>query len=453
MNTLLESARRIPVCHEADCCVIGGSCTGVFAAVRAARLGARVAIVENNGFFGGVATAGLVHIWHSLHDMARKQQIVAGLTQEILDRLAARDALIVRNPPTQHEAFLLNTEELKIELDRLVSEHQIRPFLHCRFASPVMEGGRMTAAIVEDKSGRRAITARYFIDATGDGDVVARMGLPCTTRPDLQPPTTVAVLENYAAMKQQAPDFRMADAVFDPKYPEALPRTFLWAAALPGRPSAFMVAGTRASGADCSNADSLTQAEIECRRQVRRIMDLLRNNIPGGKGVVLSALSPVIGIRETRHPQCLYSLTESDVLEGKPFPDAIAYGTYGCDIHHSDSPGITMRYLDGREVYNEPGQPAVWRRWRDEASGVTPFYQIPYRCLVPGADTNVLVAGRLMDADRGAYGAIRVMVNCNQTGEAAGVACALALESNTPVGQLDPAQLRRRLADGGSFVN
>ena len=60
MTVIYEKARETPVVHECDLCVIGGSCTGLFAAVRAARLGASVALVENNGFFGGVATAGLV---------------------------------------------------------------------------------------------------------------------------------------------------------------------------------------------------------------------------------------------------------------------------------------------------------------------------------------------------------------------------------------------------------
>jgi len=82
MDTVHEPARDIPVADEVDICVIGGSCTGVFAAVRAARLGARVAIVEEQGFFGGVATASLVNVWHSLFDTTGEQQIIGGLTEE-----------------------------------------------------------------------------------------------------------------------------------------------------------------------------------------------------------------------------------------------------------------------------------------------------------------------------------------------------------------------------------
>ena len=74
LNLVHESPREIPVIHECDLCVVGGSCTGVFAAVRAARLGAKVALLENQGFFGGVAGAGLVHVWHSLRVMVNCNQ-------------------------------------------------------------------------------------------------------------------------------------------------------------------------------------------------------------------------------------------------------------------------------------------------------------------------------------------------------------------------------------------
>ena len=62
MNTVFEPGRQIPIAWEGDLCVLGGSATGVFAAVRAARLGARVCIVERQNYFGGTATAGLVNI-------------------------------------------------------------------------------------------------------------------------------------------------------------------------------------------------------------------------------------------------------------------------------------------------------------------------------------------------------------------------------------------------------
>jgi flavin-dependent dehydrogenase len=91
----IEESFKTPVAGDFDVCVIGGSCTGVFAALRAAQEGARVALIELSGFFGGVATAGLVDIWHTLYDCEGGRQVIGGLTQEMLERLGARGAVAI----------------------------------------------------------------------------------------------------------------------------------------------------------------------------------------------------------------------------------------------------------------------------------------------------------------------------------------------------------------------
>jgi hypothetical protein len=450
-DSVCEGARQVPVAVEVDLCVLGGSCTGVFAAVRAARLGLKVAVVEGNGFFGGVATAGLVCIWHSTFDTEFRRPVIGGLTVEVLERLRKRAAVRELQPPNAHAHFYLNTEELKIELDELAREAGVRPFLHARFCAPVLEDGVVTAAVIEDKSGRRAIRARAFVDATGDGDLVARAGLPWHTGPAPQPSTACAVFQGLEALAEQNPGFSLK-TVFDPRHPESLRKGFLWSARCVGGRDLTMVAGTRAHGLDCADADQLTQAEMECRRQVRAMGDIFRKYYKGGDAVALVNLAAYIGIRETRHTDCLHTLTEREVLEGTRFPDAIANGSYRVDVHHHDRPGLTFRYLDGsEEVLEEDGQ--VRRgRWRPPTPANPTFYQVPYRSLVPRGARNVLVAGRLMDAYPGAYGAVRVMVNCNQTGEAAGVAAALALREGVEVGKVDAVELRETLARGGSII-
>jgi hypothetical protein len=146
-------------------------------------------------------------------------------------------------------------------------------------------------------------------------------------------------------------------------------------------------------------------------------------------------------------------LTGEEVLHGRRFEDAIASGSYRVDIHHTEKPGITFRYLDGRELYERPGYPGQEGRWRAEANTSPTYYQIPYRSLVPESPYgNLLAAGRFIDADQQAHAAIRVMVNMNQTGEAAGVAAWLALKDQTPAAALDPQLIRRALAEGGSLV-
>lgn len=449
-----EQPRTTPVVHDCDICVIGGSCTGVFAAIRAVRLGATVALVESNGFFGGVATAAKVNVWHSRFDTTGNKEIIGGLTVELIERLCKRDSAFVNAPNNPSQYAVFNSAEMIMELDRMVVEHQrIRPFLHALFVDGVVEDGRVTHAIIEDKSGRRAIRARYFIDATGDGDLLERAGLATRRDTVLQPPTMCALVDGLDDVEKANPDFSIAKAIYDKtRFANALDYGFVWTAKSVGFPGVRMVAGTRVFGADCSDADQLTHASIEGRRQVRAIRDILHDNFKEGDGVSVGALPTRIGVRETRHAVCLYQLTEMDVLEGRRFDDAIANGSYRVDVHHADKEGLTFRYLDGREVYTVPGKTHEERRWREERAVDPTFYQVPFRSIVPKGSRNVLCAGRMVDADRGAFGAVRVMVNCNQMGEAAGAAAYLALEAESGVADVKPASLRRTLAQGGSVI-
>jgi hypothetical protein len=424
-GAIREAPREVPIVHECDVCVVGGSCTGVFAAVAAARLGAKVALVELNGFFGGVATASLVNKWHSLTDRPNKQQIIAGLTVEVLDRLRRRDALAEYGGN-----YDLNTEVLKIELDKMVLEAGIRPFLHAMFVAAAAEDGRMTAAVIEDKSGRRAIRARQFIDATGDADVIERMGLETYRRDHVQPPTMCCILRGLEAIRKNHPGFNIHRAIFDKQYEQAIREGFAWSATVPGAADHRMLAGTRVFGVDCSDADQLTQAELEGRRQVDAIYDLLREHFMDGRGVPLAWLPARIGIRESRHARCLHTLTRDEVLGGHRFADAIGNGTYPVDVHRAQGAGIAWGHLP---------------------EGV-PFYQIPFSSLVPREAKNVLVAGRNLDADEGAFGAVRVMVNCNQMGQAAGVGAWLALDGGLDVQAIDPKKLRAALKEQGAIV-
>jgi hypothetical protein len=146
----------------------------------------------------------------------------------------------------------------------------------------------------------------------------------------------------------------------------------------------------------------------------------------------------------------MHRLTETEVLSGTRFPDAIANGTYRVDIHYPSGGGHLFKYLDGRQVsVTSAGRETG--RWRPE--GPSPrFYQIPYRTMVRADLPNLILAGRMIDADPGAFGAIRVMITMNQVGEAAGEAAALACRSGTATAAIDPTALRSALAAGGSVL-
>ncbi len=435
-----ETPGEIPIAASVDVCIVGGSCTGVFASLRAAEAGMRVAIVESNGFFGGTATAGLVPVWHSLYSTDGKQKIINGLTRQILDRLVDIGEAVLREPTNDSVYAYLNTAGLMVALDEAIGWNpNIRPFLHARFVAVVKSApGHVTHAIIEDKCGRRAIEAKFFIDASGDGDLLARAGFETwsLSAEQLQPHTTCALLSGVDTITEAHPDFSIAE-MMKPKRGVGLKHTFQWTVPVVGAPALMFAALSRVQNCNPVDADDLTAGEIEGRRQVTSFVRACNREFFVDEAEIrVAVFATSMGLRESRHARCLYSLKEEDVLMGREFDDAVAFGSYRIDIHHDE--GITFKYLDGRtwvmSVDAETG--TVTRtsgRWRPEGEDCATFYQIPYRSMVPKGSVNVLCAGRMLDCDRGAYGAVRVMVNCNQMGEAAGVAAARFVAEDVPI--------------------
>ena len=102
-----------------DLVVVGGGCAGVFAAVRAARLGLKTAIVEKHNCFGGVATAGLVNVWHTVLDSDGKERVIAGLTEEVRSTLLKNGHAVPEK--TVSPAIYFDPNVMKWELDKLAA--------------------------------------------------------------------------------------------------------------------------------------------------------------------------------------------------------------------------------------------------------------------------------------------------------------------------------------------
>jgi hypothetical protein len=259
----------------------------------------------------------------------------------------------------------------------------------------------------------------------------------------LQPPTTTAHFEGFdlgafnTLLKKHGAEFGIPDG-------------FYWGEYLPNTKT-YMLAGTRIYGADCSDANQLSDAEINGRRQIRAIQDMLRKYNPKTR-THLTALPSYIGVRETRHVKCLYQTSDDDALHGKHLDDAIANSSYVFEQHHQDKPGTTFRYLDGTQSYVRPGHSGTGGRWRPKTAKNPTFYQVSLRSIIPPRFPNLITAGRMLDVGLIAYSGIRVMVNMNQLGEAAGVAAHLALSQNTPIQKIAPTAVRETLKKGGSII-
>jgi len=442
-NYITEPTKQIPVVYEADVCVIGGSATGVFAAVRAARLGAKVVLVERANCFGGVATGGLVNIWHTYYDTTGKKQIISGLSEEITDRIEPFN----NGYRDYADSHCFNPNELKIELDRILNESGVKYYLHTYYAGLMTDGNRITAAFIENKDGRGAIKASFFIDATGDGDLARDLNIESYTNPNIQPPSACFLMQGTFRGVDYQGLIREHGKEF------GLENDWGWGGPVPRCRDISLRAETHVFGVRCDRADDLTKAEVEGRRKMRALVEML--NKYSGTGDVYNIVSAcsVIGIRETVHYKTIWQATEKALLCGERYDDAIMNGSYNVDVHLAGK-GITFRRLDG--TYQTEGDDGsfITGNWHEE-NGVkleeTPtYYQLPFRCIVPEKWENFIAAGRMINADVGSFGALRVMVNLNQIGEAAGVAAYLALDRKQSVQQLDGVDVAKLLAKGGS---
>lgn len=453
MNNIMVSASSIPVMEDADICVIGGSATGVFAAIRAARLGAKVILVEQQGNLGGTATSGMVCVWHSLYDIRFEKKIISGLTEELLKRLEKRGALFIDDPTraghpsrmSQISMYTFNPEEMKIELDEMLLEAGVTVYLHTTFSEPHKdEDGELKAVIVECKEGRRAIRAQFFIDASGEGDLCHRLGIGDIVPNRLQPATTCAMIYGYPSVKDSK------KILFEHLQEYNLPELG-WDRFVPGAPEVSFLCKPHVP-MNCMTSRGLTNGEIEGRRQIRAIMDILKKYGNSDQSLVLMNMSSYIAIREGRRLHCAYRITGEDIRNAKRFDDAIANSAYPIDIHHSDKPGATFWYVDGMMEYERDGYPYEVTYWKNPEEIQATYWQIPYRSMVVSEFPNLLVCGRAMDADQEGFAGIRIMINMNQTGEAAGVAAWLCIKEKVSNIKLDPTILRAKLAEGGSIV-
>ncbi len=440
-------SQKITRHEQCDLCVIGGSCTGVFAAIRAARLGAKVILIEKANRPGGVATLGLVGMWHSLFDFTGKKQIIGGLTQETLERLERQQA-VTKFRVHVPEGIRFNPENLTLILDRMIMEERdIRLHLHTQYLAPVMASSDTIRSIIAgDKSGLFSITATCFLDASGDGLLCRDAGVAMHRHEHPQPPTACCRFEGWHRLT----NCNLKELIEKNRndFPD-LPCGYHWGCDLPGS-EIFMLAGTRVLHCDCSDAESLTRAELISRRQIQALTDLLRREYPDA-GLSLQALPSMIGIRDGLHITSMQPLSGKELLTPSPAENRIANGTYPVDIHHDNDDSIEFYHLDGGHRIYHSNNLVSTERWLPEGE-ILPYYQIPLHCMIPAGIRNLIAAGRMIDADPTAFGAVRVMVNLNQCGEAAGIAAFQYLRKSGTIQDTDSAETRRLLAAGGSII-
>lgn len=431
--------------RSADVLVAGGGMAGIAAAVAAARAGADVLLVERGGTLGGVATAGL-----NCSFMGVDRSVIGGVLWEVLDRLAGIGGSIEGlYTPFDPEAF-------KTVALEMVADAGARLLLHSWLIDAVTDDAGVKGARFVTKSGMREIRAGAVVDATGDGDIAAaangafdtgradgRPGQPMTMMLRMGNVDTAKLIEYVKANPDELyknplkcvleedrnPPLFLFSGFFDlvRKGKEAghldTGRESMGLQGLPNR-GQVLVNATRVHGLSGIDADDLTRAEIEGRRQAKSVVEFLKKYMPGFEDAHLIDTAASIGVRETRRIRGRYMLTREDILSERRFPDAIARNFFPMDNHGpADNPNSHS-----------------WTVLRPGG-----FYDIPYRCLVPESVDGVLLAGRCISATHEAHASTRSMPCSLATGQAAGVAAALSVSQRKRPADLDPEALRDAL--------
>jgi hypothetical protein len=439
-----EPARSTPVYGSFDVVVLGGGPAGLAAAIAASRSGAETIMVERYGFFGGMGTAAGVTNFCGLYANCSGEhvQVVQGIADDFLAGIAELDGL---RPPHlvlgRIMAQAYDTAAYKLAADRLLKDAGTHLLLHAYGCGAITRAPEaIDCLLVETKSGRRAIRGRVFIDASGDGDLLAWAGVPFELGDgagSMMYPSTMFRLNNVAPgaaasraweeiPKKMADLTRLTGKTFPRKGPIVRPQPH----EIEWRANLTQVANAKGLAVDGTDAAQLSEGEIEGRRQVREAFLFLREHIPAFAQAYIVDIPPQLGIRETRRMVGEYQLTAEDVLGCQSFPDSIGVNGWPIEDH-----------VAGDVVF----------RWPD-IPGSRGFNHLPYRMLLPHALENLLVAGRCASMTHGGQSAARVSGACFAMGEAAGTAAALALREGKTVQTVDVAELQSRLKRNGAYL-
>jgi hypothetical protein len=325
--------------------------------------------------------------------------------------------------------------------------------------APIVEMGAIRGVIVESKGGREAIFAKRVIDATGDADIANRAGAPVAKTPKEEMMAASVMFSMSGVNRQRFIEQVKADPQTyrdwtgngewdvtttgkeDHLFSPFLRKPFKQAVAagvIP--PSLSTIAGTWGTvteqgdltylnlihlpNIDGTDPKDLTAGEIEGRRQAIHAVEALRRFMPGCEAAKLRNFGMTLGIRDTRKIDAHYNLTAQDVREQGRFDDSI---------------GIFPEFIDG---YGILILPTTGR-----------YFHVPYRSLVPKGIANLLVAGRCIGGDKVSHAAVRNMMCCAVSGQGAGAAAAVSIQTGQPFEGLDVRAVQRELLRQGARLH
>ncbi|MBE7043004.1 MAG: FAD-dependent oxidoreductase [Ruminococcaceae bacterium] len=420
-----------------DLIVAGGGLTGVAAAVSAAREGLSVLLIEKNGCLGGAISNNLVYpfmfYWLSSSEAKQRQYLNAGIFLEIRER----EHIYCQSCNESEESLesLFKPEYYKFILDDMVTEAGVDVLFHATLFKTQTKDRKVQSVQVVTPSGEISLSADFFIDATGNGDLMAQAGCDYQLGREsdgLCQPMTTCFRMSGVNIEQFKKEHKQLNELYQQQQKEGKiknPRENILVFYGIGK-DIIHFNTTRIIKLNPTDAFDVSQAEIEARRQVYEMVHFLKENSTAFEHSTIINIANEIGIRESRKLKGVHILNQDELKNMVDFEDSIAVGNYEIDIHNPAGGGTTHYYFKEGE-----------------------YYQIPYRCLLPKEFDNMLVAGRCLSATHEAQASVRIMPICTSMGQAAGTAVAVAHQSGSTVHNVNIKTVQERLTKNGAVLS
>jgi len=449
-----------------DIIVIGGGISGAVAAIAAARRGADVLIIEKSACLGGTMANCEVGPMMTFH--AGDVQAIRGITDEIVQRLQKKGKScghIYDTTGTTYTVTPFESDALRCELDDMLHEAGGKVLYHTMLASVNADGSKIKSITVCTTQGLMDLSAKVYIDATGDANLSYMAGVECTLGRETdgltQPMTLIMKMGNvdFKKLKQMTQiepeefmEIHRTDLSFWDKAPKMSFHVYgnrfrkaqaegrisfdrEWILVFEtGNPNEAIINSTRVQGLNPVDIYQRSEAERIGRRQVSELVEFLQKECPGFENSYLVRTGSQIGIRSSRQIVGTYTVKAADLFGEKKFDDVIAHGGYPVDIH---------ALKKGEE--NEIPEGIKKFEWGT-------MYSVPYRALINDKIDNLITVGRCISAEFEAVGALRVSPMAGATGHAGGVAASLAASGDGNVHNIDVKELQKVLVDQGAYL-
>ena len=387
--------------QQFDFVVIGGGVAGICAAVSAARLGCKVALIHNRPILGG-NNSSEIRVGLGGHIGLGPYPNLGNLLKEFAPKSTGNAQIAKRYEDEKKWAIVTN-------------EKNITLFVNYHANKVIKEGNKIksvTAKHIENGT-EICVEAPLFSDCTGDGTIGVlagaeyRMGREAKSEygesraPDVADKMTMGASAMWYTTDTKTtsafPEFNYGIEFNEENYQDETKGDWEWE-----------------TGMNYDQIKDFERIRDYGLLAIYSNWSFIKNNLNEYPNHKLEWVAYISGKRESRRLIGDYILKEDDITQYKVYNDGTAATTWTIDLHYpKNETGITDAFKAGTTH-----------------TQIFP-YPIPYRCFYSKDIDNLFMAGRNISVTHVALGTVRVMRTTAMMGEVVGMAASLCKQHNT----------------------